>query len=276
MIQSCLCVFTHRMNDMVVSRHSGMRKFHLLFFHPFIGMLQNIEGATTDCLNDIPCCTDFGMLYGLCLHFPEHSVPDYLQMWSVRSNHILLWRCYFTSHPYPDIDHILIPGLNWVYVLVCVCTPCVLIRSWIYYDIVSVHVFCAPPVFDVPSQSWKGNVRAQDSQCCSHLCPLMIGQRQSRPNHGRLCHETRTLPDLFFVASALLKPIQLPLLAIVPKCSCYDAGLMGVIQRWRLCLALHLSHWKHLNISLPLPLVDPSYCQTLKALQCLLALLLFH
>lgn len=42
------------------------------------------------------------------------------------------------------------------------------------------------------SLSWKGNTRTQDPQSCSHLCPLMIGQRLSRPNHGCLCHDTHT------------------------------------------------------------------------------------
>lgn len=70
-------------------------------------------------------------------------------------------------------------------------------RSYVveFFMIVSVRVSCT--VFDVPSQSWKGNVRARDSQCRSHLRPLMMGQRQSRTNHGSLCHEARTLHDPF-------------------------------------------------------------------------------
>lgn len=124
-------------------------------------------------------------------------------------------------------------------------------RSYVveFFMIVSVRVSCT--VFDVPSQSWKGNVRARDSQCRSHLRPLMMGQRQSRTNHGSLCHEARTPHDPFFVlvrvVSAQLKPIQLPLLAVVLKCSCYDAGWMGVTQRWRLSSALCRSHRRHLK-----------------------------
>lgn len=57
-----------------------------------------------------------------------------------------------------------------------------------------VHVFCAlqAPLFDLPSMSWKGNMRTPNPQCRSHLCPLMIGQRLSRPNHGCLSCEMRT------------------------------------------------------------------------------------
>lgn len=47
------------------------------------------------------------------------------------------------------------------------------------------------------------------------------------------------------VVGAQLKPIQLPLLAVVLKCSCYWAGWMGVTPRWRLSLALCQSHPRH-------------------------------
>lgn len=115
-----------------------------------------------------------------------------------------------------------------------------------------VHVFCTlnAPVFDVPSLSWKGNMRTQDPQCCSHLCPLMTGQRLSRPNHGCSCHETHThslmhthrySPWPFIVVTAQLKPVLLPLLAIALMCSCYGGGWMCVIQRWRPCPPLYHS-----------------------------------
>lgn len=35
-------------------------------------------------------------------------------------------------------------------------------------------------------------MRSEDPQSCSHLCPLMRGQRLSRPNQRSPCHEIRT------------------------------------------------------------------------------------
>lgn len=95
----------------------------------------------------------------------------------------------------------------------------------------------APPSLMWPRWVWKGNPRTQDPQCCSHLCPLMVGQRVSRPNHGRLSlAHTRTRAQWpFIVVSADLKPVHLPLLAAALMHSCYDSGWMGVMQRWRLC-----------------------------------------
>lgn len=71
-------------------------------------------------------------------------------------------------------------SLHFLCFSVCVC--------------VCAHAFCTfeAPLFDVNYLSWKGNVRAQEPQCCSHLCPLMIGQRLSRPNHECLCHGIHT------------------------------------------------------------------------------------
>lgn len=94
-----------------------------------------------------------------------------------------------------------------------------------------------PPSLMWPRWVWKGNLRTQDPQCCSHLRPLMMGQRVSRPNHGRLSlTHTRTRAQWpFIVVSADLKPVHLPLLAAALMRSCYDGGWMGVMQRWRLC-----------------------------------------
>lgn len=83
-------------------------------------------------------------------------------------------------------------------------------------------------VFDVSSPSWKGNTRSRPPQCCSHLCPLMMGPRLSRPSHGRLCHETqrrRYSPWPFIVVSAHSDQLSRRMSA--------DRGRMGVTQGWR-------------------------------------------
>lgn len=95
----------------------------------------------------------------------------------------------------------------------------------------------APPSLMWPRWVWKGNPRTRDPQCRSHLRPLMMGQRVSRPNRGRLSlAHTRTRAQWpFIVVSADLQPVHLPLLAAALMHSCYDGGWMGVMQRWRLC-----------------------------------------
>lgn len=95
----------------------------------------------------------------------------------------------------------------------------------------------APPSLMWPRWVWKGNPRTRDPQCRSHLRPLMMGQRVSRPNRGRLSlAHTRTRAQWpFIVVSADLQPVHLPLLAVALMHSCYDGGWMGVMQRWRLC-----------------------------------------
>lgn len=93
----------------------------------------------------------------------------------------------------------------------------------------------APPSLMWPRWVWKGNLRTQDPQCCSHLRPLMMGQRVSRPNHGRLSLTHTRAQWPFIVVSADLKPVHPPLLAAALMRSCYDGGWMGVMQRWRLC-----------------------------------------
>lgn len=71
--------------------------------------------------------------------------------------------------------------------------PCIFYAFRCAYVCVRMHfALLKPPLFDVNYLSWKGNVRAQEPQCCSHLCPLMIGQRLSRPNHECLCHGIHT------------------------------------------------------------------------------------
>lgn len=141
-------------DDVVVSGHSGVMKFRLLLpllFHPFIGVLQNAEGATTDCLSDIPRCTDFGMLNGLCLHFAECKtclttskcgLSDPITFWS---ENVTLWTILIRI-TYPDIDRILIRGLNWVYMFVCVCVYSMCAHAFLnflWYS-VSACILCSP------------------------------------------------------------------------------------------------------------------------------------
>lgn len=58
-------------------------------------------------------------------------------------------------------------------------------------------------LFDVSALIWKGNRRPPNPHCCSHLCPLMIWLRLSRPNYGCLCHKilthSSTHEEMFFL-----------------------------------------------------------------------------
>lgn len=58
-----------------------------------------------------------------------------------------------------------------------------------------------------PRWVWKGNLRSQDPQCCSHLRPLMMGQRVSRANRGRLSlAHTRTRAQWPFIVVSCGSP----------------------------------------------------------------------
>lgn len=64
-----------------------------------------------------------------------------------------------------------------------------------------------PPSLMWPRWVWKGNLRSQDPQCCSHLRPLMMGQRVSRANRGRLSlAHTRTRAQWPFIVVSCGSP----------------------------------------------------------------------
>lgn len=78
-------------------------------------------------------------------------------------------------------------SLHFLWYSVCV-------RAWI--SVLSER----PPSLMWPRWVWKGNLRSQDPQCCSHLRPLMMGQRVSRANRGRLSlARTRTRAQWPFI-----------------------------------------------------------------------------
>lgn len=64
-----------------------------------------------------------------------------------------------------------------------------------------------PPSLMWPRWVWKGNLSSQDPQCCSHLRPLMMGQRVSRANRGRLSlAHTRTRAQWPFIVVSCRSP----------------------------------------------------------------------
>lgn len=114
---------------------------------------------------------------------------------------------------------------------ICIC----LIFVMFFVCCMCEPVFCTfqAPLFDVPSHSWKSNLRAQHPQCCSHLCPLMIQQRLSIPSHGYHCQDTHT-HTILHTWSDILSDLLLwwVLSSNQSGCLCWSGSDVLFLQWW--------------------------------------------